>query len=168
MATMKDIITSPLLLILVIVGLLYIVGFSLVYLKKAYKRCLELGISKEEIQNVNKQNKKEKTGHGAPSQELIDAADKAFEEYKNEIKQLCKKAKTTPEQLKNVIFELCKGDDSLKTITDPKIIFTFAVMACGGKIAQAFNESNNVIAMYMGTIAFLIQNNELKISDKEV
>ena len=54
MATMKDIITSPLLLILVIVGLLYIVGFSLVYLKKAYKRCLELGISKEEIQNVMK------------------------------------------------------------------------------------------------------------------
>ena len=54
MATMKDIITSPLLLILVIVGLLYIVGFSLVYLKKAYKRCLELGISKEEIHNVMK------------------------------------------------------------------------------------------------------------------
>ena len=54
MATMKDIITSPLLLILVIVGLLYIVGFSLVHLQKAYKRCLELGISKEEIQNVMK------------------------------------------------------------------------------------------------------------------
>lgn len=135
------------------------------YTKKAGEALQQ---TKEEIQNVNKQNKKEKTGHGAPSQELIDAADKAFEEYKNEIKQLCKKAKTTPEQLKNVIFELCKGDDSLKTITDPKIIFTFAVMACGGKIAQAFNESNNVIAMYMGTIAFLIQNNELKISDKEV
>ena len=36
MATMKDIITSPLLLAMVIIGLLYIVGFSLVYLKKAY------------------------------------------------------------------------------------------------------------------------------------
>ena len=35
MATMKDIITSPLLLAMVIIGLLYIVGFSLVYLKKA-------------------------------------------------------------------------------------------------------------------------------------
>lgn len=34
MATMKDIITSPLLLAMVIIGLLYIVGFSLVYLKK--------------------------------------------------------------------------------------------------------------------------------------
>ena len=54
MATMKDIITSPLLLILVIIGLVYIVGFSLVYLKKAYTRCLELGISKEEIKNVIK------------------------------------------------------------------------------------------------------------------
>ena len=54
MATMKDIITSPLLLILVIVGLLYIVGSSLVSLKTASKRCLELGISKEEIQNVMK------------------------------------------------------------------------------------------------------------------
>mgnify|MGYP006889700481 FL=1 len=31
MATMKDIITSPLLLAMVIIGLLYIVRFSLVY-----------------------------------------------------------------------------------------------------------------------------------------
>lgn len=42
MATMKDIISSPILLILVAIGLLYIVGFSLVYLKKAYTHCLEL------------------------------------------------------------------------------------------------------------------------------
>ena len=52
MATMKDIITSPLLLAMVIIGLLYIVGFSLVYLKKAYTHCLDLGISKEELKNV--------------------------------------------------------------------------------------------------------------------
>ena len=51
---MKEIISSPLLLILVIVGLLYIVGFSLVYLKKAYTRCLELGITKEEVKKVIK------------------------------------------------------------------------------------------------------------------
>ena len=43
MATMKDIIQSPLLLALVIGGLLYISAFSLVYLKKAYDHCLELG-----------------------------------------------------------------------------------------------------------------------------
>ena len=54
MATMKDIITSPFLLILVGIGLLYIVGFSLVYLKKACTRCRELGITKEEIQTVIK------------------------------------------------------------------------------------------------------------------
>ena len=54
MATMKDIITSPLLLIMVIIGLLYIVGFSLVYLKKAYNHCLELGITKETLKNVIK------------------------------------------------------------------------------------------------------------------
>lgn len=54
MVSMKDIISSPLLLILVIVGLLYIVGFSLVYLKKAYARCLELGISKEDLKTVIK------------------------------------------------------------------------------------------------------------------
>ena len=51
---MNDIIKSPLLLILVVIGLLYIVGFSLVYLKKACKRCLELGITKEEIKKVIK------------------------------------------------------------------------------------------------------------------
>ena len=44
MATMKDIIQSPLLLALVIGGLLYISAFSLVYLKKAYDHCLVLGI----------------------------------------------------------------------------------------------------------------------------
>ncbi|MBO5278616.1 MAG: DUF5058 family protein [Lachnospiraceae bacterium] len=54
MVSMKDIISSPLLLIFVIVGLLYIVGFSLVYLKKAYARCLELGISKEDLKTVIK------------------------------------------------------------------------------------------------------------------
>ena len=51
---MSDIINSPLLLTLVISGLLYIVGFSLVYLKKACKRCIELGITKEEIKKVIK------------------------------------------------------------------------------------------------------------------
>lgn len=54
MSTMKDIISSPLLLALVIIGLLYIVGFSLVYLKKAYTHCIELGISKSDIKNVIK------------------------------------------------------------------------------------------------------------------
>lgn len=52
--SMKDIISSPLLLTMIIIGLLYIVGFSIVYLKKAYDHCLELGISKEEIKNVIK------------------------------------------------------------------------------------------------------------------
>lgn len=54
MVTMKDIISSPLLLILIIGGLVYIAGFSLVYLKKAYTRCLEMGITKEELKKVIK------------------------------------------------------------------------------------------------------------------
>lgn len=54
MASMKDIISSPILLTMVIIGLLYIVGFSLVYLKKAYSHCLELGISKTELKTVIK------------------------------------------------------------------------------------------------------------------
>ncbi|MDD6072113.1 MAG: DUF5058 family protein [Clostridiales bacterium] len=54
MVSMKDIISSPLLLALVVIGLLYIVGFSLVYLKKAYTHCLELGITKEELKKVIK------------------------------------------------------------------------------------------------------------------
>lgn len=51
---MKEIISSPLLLALVIAGLLYIVAFSLVYLKKAYTHCLELGIAKETVKKVIK------------------------------------------------------------------------------------------------------------------
>jgi hypothetical protein len=51
---MKEIISSPILVTLVVIGLLYIVGFSLVYLKKAYTRCLEMGISKEELKKVIK------------------------------------------------------------------------------------------------------------------
>ena len=52
--SMKDIISSPLLAILIGIGLLYIVGFSLVYLKKSYQRCIELGMTKEEILKVIK------------------------------------------------------------------------------------------------------------------
>lgn len=51
---MTDIINSPLLLGLIIIGLVYIVGFSIVYFIKAYRRCLELGITKEEIHSVIK------------------------------------------------------------------------------------------------------------------
>ena len=54
MVTMQEIISSPLLLTLVIIGLIYIVGFSLIYLKKAYNRCLEMGISKEDLKKVIK------------------------------------------------------------------------------------------------------------------
>ena len=54
METMKDIIQSSLLLALVIGGLLYISAFSLVYLKKAYDHCLELGITRKELSNVIK------------------------------------------------------------------------------------------------------------------
>nr|WP_302597618.1 DUF5058 family protein [uncultured Cellulosilyticum sp.] len=54
MISMKEMITSPLLVGLVIVGLLYIIGFSLAYLRKAYKHCLELGISKETVHKVIK------------------------------------------------------------------------------------------------------------------
>ena len=136
---------------------------------KEYSKNAKDSVQKVEQEINNIELPKEKNNDSqATSQELGDAANKAFEEYKNEIDQLCKKANTTPEQLKNVIFKLCTADDVLKKIADPKILFTFAVMACGGKIAQAFNESNDVIAMYMGTIAYLIEHRELKISDKEV
>lgn len=49
-----DIFNSPLLLTLVIIGLAYIVGFSLIYLKKAYSRCIALGVSKEKLSAVIK------------------------------------------------------------------------------------------------------------------
>lgn len=51
---MKEIISSPLLIALIAIGLLYIVAFSLIYLKKAYTHCIELGISKEELNKVVK------------------------------------------------------------------------------------------------------------------
>ncbi len=51
---MKEIANSSLLTVLVVVGLLYIVALSLAFLKKAYTRCLELGISKEKLNNVIK------------------------------------------------------------------------------------------------------------------
>lgn len=54
MATMKDIITSPLLMILVAIGLIYIVIFSLIHLKKSYARCIEMGITKEDLKKVIK------------------------------------------------------------------------------------------------------------------
>lgn len=54
MVLMKEMIASPLLLTMVIIGLIYIIGFSLVYLRKSYKHCLKLGISKEDVHKVIK------------------------------------------------------------------------------------------------------------------
>ena len=54
MVTIKEIITSPLLLVLVVIGLAYITGFSVVYLMKAKKRALEMGITKEEVNDIIK------------------------------------------------------------------------------------------------------------------
>lgn len=54
MVSIKDIISSPLLLVMVVIGLLYITGFSVVYLIKARKRALEMGITKEEVNDIVK------------------------------------------------------------------------------------------------------------------
>lgn len=54
MVSIKDIISSPLLLVLVVVGLVYITGFSVVYLMKAKKRALEMGISEDEVKDIVK------------------------------------------------------------------------------------------------------------------
>lgn len=43
---------SPLLFILVIIGLLIILAYSVIFLIKGYRRCLELGISKSGVNNV--------------------------------------------------------------------------------------------------------------------
>lgn len=51
---MKEIISSPLLITLVGIGLLYIAAFSLVYLKKAYQHCIELGVTKEDLGKIIK------------------------------------------------------------------------------------------------------------------
>lgn len=54
MVSIKEIITSPLLLIMVIIGLVYITGFSVVYLIKAKKRALEMGITEDEVKDIVK------------------------------------------------------------------------------------------------------------------
>ena len=54
MATMQDIISSPILIIMVAIGLVYIVGFSIVYFAKGYRRCIELGMTKKEVMGVVK------------------------------------------------------------------------------------------------------------------
>lgn len=52
--TISEIIKSPLLLWLVIGGLVYITGFSVLYFIKARKRALEMGITSAEIKNIVK------------------------------------------------------------------------------------------------------------------
>lgn len=47
-----DVANAPLLYILVALGILYIVGLSAVFLRKSWKRCLELGISAEKLRAV--------------------------------------------------------------------------------------------------------------------
>ena len=50
----KEIAGSPLLYILVAVGLLYIIGFAALFLKKSFNRCVELGMEKAAVINVIK------------------------------------------------------------------------------------------------------------------
>ena len=47
-----DVANSPLLYVLVTAGVLYIMGLSAVFLRKSWRRCLELGISKEKLSAV--------------------------------------------------------------------------------------------------------------------
>lgn len=49
-----DVANSPLLYVLVAAGVLYIVGLSAVFLRKSWRRCLELGISKEKLSAVTR------------------------------------------------------------------------------------------------------------------
>ncbi len=50
----REIAGSPLMFTLVIVGLLYIMFYAAIFLKKSYNRCLELGINKQVVKNVIK------------------------------------------------------------------------------------------------------------------
>ena len=54
MVSIKEIISSPLLLVLVAIGLVYITGFSVVYFVKARKRALEMGITEDEVNDIVK------------------------------------------------------------------------------------------------------------------
>lgn len=50
----KEIANSSLLYILVIIGLVYIIGFAAIFLKRSYARCLELGVDKKQVKDVIK------------------------------------------------------------------------------------------------------------------
>lgn len=52
--TFYELINSKLLYILVIIGLLYVIGYCLFFLKRGFSRCIELGIKKETVINVIK------------------------------------------------------------------------------------------------------------------
>lgn len=105
--------------------------------------------------------KEEGDDNGAPSKEFGEATDKAFEEYKSEIEQLCKTGNTTPEQLKNVVFQISKSDKMLSTINDSKTIFALCIMGIGAKLAESFDGDYNVIAMFMGTVGALAEQKKL-------
>lgn len=104
---------------------------------------------------------KEEGDNGAPSKEFEEATDKAFEEYKSEIDQLCNAGNTTPEQLKNVVFQLVKSDKELNTINESKTVFGLCIMAIGAKLAESFEGDYNVIAMFMGTVGNLAGQKKL-------
>lgn len=52
--TFFEIANSPILYILVIIGLIGIIAYAAVFLRKSYSRCLELGFSKDLVMNVIK------------------------------------------------------------------------------------------------------------------
>lgn len=124
------------------------------YSKKNKKAAQEFT---DEIKKQQEEQKKDEVQ--APSEEFEKAMTESLKKYENQIKQISKTIKTTPENLKNVVYTLANQGNDTKNISDPNVIFAMITMAVGGYLTKGFQDRKLTINIFIGTLALLAKDN---------
>lgn len=109
---------------------------------------------------ITKQQEEQKKNEvQAPSEEFEKAMTESLKKYENQIKQISQTIKTTPENLKNVVYTLANQGNDTKNISDPIAIFAMIIMTVGGYLTKGFQDRKLTINIFIGTLALLAKDN---------
>ena len=102
----------------------------------------------QEIDEIELPKEEEHTeGPEPPAKEFGEAMTQVMSDagYKKELQVLCKYINTTPETLRNILYEICKENNELKGIKEPDKIFGLCVILIGGYLAKNISSDRSMI-----------------------
>ena len=109
------------------------------------------GAEENQEQPPEEQPPEEENADGAPkfkpAKEFGEAMTQVMSDagYKKELQVLCKYINTTPETLRNILYEICKENNELKGIKEPDKIFGLCVILIGGYLAKNISSDRSMI-----------------------